>query len=267
MENIGTPGSGQIDAGVAEAERVAVPGDLVLERRRVDRHVIDVARGRAAAGVALGTQAHVGLELGRRLVELGLPEHLVHVTHRRAEAERAAVPDRVFDPALGELGVDALRDRVHVLRPVGAPADVGERGRGALGDDQARVQPLAPAAQVGGLALLGGLLEAEDVHEPAHGLLGLRARDLDVRQLGQQDLGHGLSSAIPNPDSGSRIVSRSRPCNLGGTQRLRCTPRPVIEPSMTSPGTSQRLPWCAALPAGEPVSRRSPGCSSTTRDA
>jgi hypothetical protein len=54
--------------------------------------------------------------------------------------------------------------------------------------------------------------------------------------------------------------------HAGDTQALRCIPRPVIVPSMTSPGRSQWLPWCAALPAGEPVSSRSPARSSTTRD-
>ncbi len=40
------------------------------------------------------------------------------------------------------------------------------------------------------------------------------------------------------------------------TQRVRCTPRPVMEPSMTSPSRSSR-PWMP-LPAGLPVNTRSP---------
>ena len=51
------------------------------------------------------------------------------------------------------------------------------------------------------------------------------------------------------------------------TQRLRCVPSPVISPSMTSPGRSQRLPWWAALPGGRAREQQVAGRSTTIVEA
>ena len=179
---------------LALAER-AVERDVAGDVRRRDRHVVDVAGAGAAGGEALRAVLEVGLGLLRRRdVELGVPEHLVHVAAvRRVVAERAAVADRLVDPADRQVGIDPLRDELRVLRAVRAPADVLDAGLRTLGDDQARVQPLGPAAQVHRLPLARGLLEPEHVDQPVDGLLGLGRNQLDVRELGQQDFGHGLS--------------------------------------------------------------------------
>ena len=176
---------------LALAERL-VEGDVAGDVRRRDRHVVDVAGAGAAGGEALRAVLEVRLGLLRRRdVELGVPEHLVHVAaERRVVAERAAVADRLVDPADRQLGIDPLRDDLRILRAVRAPADVGHAGLRTLGDDQARVQPLGPAAQVHRLPLAGGLLEPEHVDQPVDRLLGLGRNQLHMGELGQQDLGH-----------------------------------------------------------------------------
>src|SRR5690606_4517802 len=127
-------------------------------------------------------------------------------------------------------------DRVVALAPAALRA-VGleahrQRDRHALAD------------QGGGLAALGLVDEvhrAEDVVLPPAPPVGVLLRGLGDRGLGADALAHRSSSA---------------------THRLRCTPSPVIVPSMTSPGRSRR-PWCRPFPAGLPVSTRSPGSSRT----
>ena len=182
---------------LALAQR-AVERDVAGNVRRRDRHVVDVAGAGAARWEALRAVLEVVLGLLRRRdVALDVPEHLVHVAAvRRVVAERAPVADRFVDPADRQVGVDPLRDELRVLRAVGAPGDVLDLGLRTLGDDQARVQPLGPAAQVHRLPLARGLLEPEHVDHPVDGLLRLRRNKLDMRELGQQHFRHGLSSGV-----------------------------------------------------------------------
>ncbi len=81
---------------------------------------------------------------------------------------------------------------------------------------------------------------------------GARARRTD----GLWPVTHAGRGARPR-----RLQERLR----GPTQRLRCAPSPVIVPSMSSPSVRN---WrqCAPLPAGEPVSSRSPGRSRARDD-
>ena len=101
--------------------------------------------------------------------------------------------DGRVDPAqaLRGCGLDPRGDRLDVVGPVGAPADVGECGLGTLGDDERVVQELAPPAQEDRPARARRLLEAEHLRVEADGLLGRRSEDLDVGELGEQTLGHG----------------------------------------------------------------------------
>ena len=194
----------------ADLRRLALPerpveGDVARDVRRRDRHVVDVAGAGSAGGEALRAILEVRLGLLRRRdVELGVPEDLVHVAAvRGVVAERAAVADRLVHPADREFGVDPLRDELRVLRSVRAPRDVFDPGLRTLGDDQARVQPLGPAAQVDRLPLARGLLEPEDVDHPVDRLLRLGRDQLDVRELGQEDFGHHALSSNPNQCSNS----------------------------------------------------------------
>src|SRR5690606_28190518 len=63
---------------------------------------------------------------------------------------------------------------------------------------------------------------------------------------------------------GVGAVQRHRAASA--TQRVRWAPSPVMEASMTSPSRSSR-PQCMPLPAGEPVSTRSPGSSRAVCEA
>ena len=102
---------------------------------------------------------------------------------RSAVAERLAVTDGAVDPADGEVGVDRAGYDLEIVRPIGAPGDVRDLGLATLGDDQARMQPLGPAAQVDGLPFACSFLQPEHVHHPVDRLLGLRRNKLDMREL------------------------------------------------------------------------------------
>lgn len=176
--------------GLALAERLVEVG-VSLDVARGDGDVVEVARGGPAGGELLRAVLEVVLGLlGRRLVALDLPEDLVKVPAVwRAIPEGAPVPAGAFDPADGLLGVaQALGDGLGIAGTVGAPRDVADLGLGALGDHEARMQPLRPAAQVDRLAVAGRLFEPEDVDHPADGLLRPWADELDMCELGQQDL-------------------------------------------------------------------------------
>ena len=63
-------------------------------------------------------------------------------------------------------------------------------------------------------------------------------------------------SSLDDRGAGCALVFDAR--DLHRTHRFRCRPRPVIVASITSPSCRKR-PQCMPLPAGEPVSSRSPG--------
>ena len=62
------------------------------------------------------------------------------------------------------------------------------------------------------------------------------------------------------------VLGRARSSDRSATQRTTWVPRPAIEPVMTSPSRRKRF-QCWPLPAGLPVSRRSPGSSGIVWEA
>src|SRR5207244_3888899 len=135
---------------------------------------------------------------GGRHVIVGLPEQLVDLARRRLEPVRRPVTDGTLEPAFpGASLLDPADRGAQILRAPGAPAEVTEPGLSGLGELKAVVVPFAPAAQIHGLSLAGGLLETDHFTVERERLIRLRGQDLDMREMGNKSARQGVFSSGP----------------------------------------------------------------------
>src|SRR5262249_35350034 len=143
----------------AEAERVAIPSEIIHDIGAGDRHVVEAARRDAARRVALRTVWIVPGELRRRLEPFRLPIHLLHGAARRAPRvlnkntpppPRAALPP---PPAPAPAAPPPRPPPLPPPAPPPAPPNVPDPPPPPRREHQLVMQVRAPSAQVDGVTL------------------------------------------------------------------------------------------------------------------
>ena len=146
--------------------------------------VVEAARGGAAARLLLRSIAQGTSQFRGSLPALDLPEDLVEMTIGRTKAVGGTVTAIPIDPAHPLAGSrQSGRHICEVLGALGAPGDMTEAGTRRLGDLDAVVEKLAPAAQVDGLPLARRNLKAQLLFKERDRLAGSRAEDFDMSEL------------------------------------------------------------------------------------
>jgi hypothetical protein len=266
-----TAGTGQ-PAGADQHDVAPADGHAVGRCRRGqvvlgDREAVrQFPRG---AGHTAGIKQHGAAgDLGRHVLDAGDQvacgcDHLL----RGAAVPRLAVVEDVAKPVPLRGALQRHRDHV-----VGAADPVREalvaQGRVGAGVHHGvyRVDA-APPPVLRAAGLKPQRQREADAQPDERGALGPFGLVKEVQRAEHVGLAPAAPVAVPGGRLGDGAFGvrglgchRAASAEVSATQRVRWEPSPVMEPSMTSPSRSSR-PRAMPLPAGLPVSTRSPGSS------